>query len=77
MSYKPLPDSWLEAAKKELKGASPEETLVVATPDNIKIKPLYTQDDLPSEVDQIPGIRELLKPSGAYGIFRAIYEVII
>lgn len=48
--------SWQDLAQKDLKGASPE-TLVRQTPEGIKIKPVYFQEDLQSisHLNSIPG----------------------
>ena len=48
---------WQLAATKELKGLSPD-SLTWATPEGIKVKPLYTADDLDgiAAVDTLPGL---------------------
>lgn len=47
---------WIDLATKELKGRKPDD-LVRETPENISVKPLYTQADLPvSAHEEMPGI---------------------
>jgi methylmalonyl-CoA mutase len=50
-------ERWRELARKELRGRDPEE-LAVETPDGLRVKPLYTAEDLErlSCVDTLPGI---------------------
>jgi len=51
-----LPKNWVELAKAEQKGGDPEN-LCRMTPEGIKIKPLYTADDVPeSAATEFPGI---------------------
>jgi methylmalonyl-CoA mutase len=70
MSKKPGPDSvdradlesWQALATKDLRGKDPE-SLVVETPDGIRIKPLYTAADLEALelVDTLPGVFPFLR----------------
>lgn len=49
-------NKWAEVAKKQMKGRSPEE-LVWETPEGIKVKPLYTAEDIEAleNVNTLPG----------------------
>jgi methylmalonyl-CoA mutase len=53
-----LPPSWIEGARKELKGKDPS-ILTRATPEGIDLQPLYTADDLPDsaslKAQSVPG----------------------
>ena len=67
MSKKTGPDradleTWQALATKDLRGKEPE-TLVVETPDGIRIKPLYTAADLEALelVDTLPGVFPFLR----------------
>lgn len=51
----PLHPEWSELAKKQLKGADPEEKLTWVTPEGIKLKPLYSKADTEQVADEIPG----------------------
>lgn len=53
---------WEALASKDLKGASPE-TLVWETPEGIKVKPLYTAEDLEGleNLDTLPGFPPFLR----------------
>ncbi|MEW5726457.1 MAG: methylmalonyl-CoA mutase [Pseudomonadota bacterium] len=53
---------WEALASKDLKGASPE-TLVWETPEGIKVKPLYTAEDLEGleHLDTLPGFPPFLR----------------
>ncbi|CAB3985968.1 Methylmalonyl- mutase, mitochondrial [Paramuricea clavata] len=51
----PLNPEWVALAKKQLKGADPDELLTWRTPEGIDIKPLYTKDDSVGHEDEIPG----------------------
>ena len=48
------PRDWLDLASKELKGRDPAD-LVTMTPEGIRVKPLYTADDV-AEPPPLPGI---------------------
>ncbi len=51
-----LPDNWRELAAAELRGAAPED-LIVETPSQIPVKPIYTKQDLEGldHLDSVPG----------------------
>jgi methylmalonyl-CoA mutase len=57
MTEHPDKNRWVELAKKQMKGRSPEE-LVWETPEGIKVKPLYTAEDVEAleNVDTFPGL---------------------
>eukprot|EP00003_Mantamonas_plastica_P027881 TRINITY_DN610_c0_g1_i6.p1 TRINITY_DN610_c0_g1~~TRINITY_DN610_c0_g1_i6.p1 ORF type:complete len:345 (-),score=107.38 TRINITY_DN610_c0_g1_i6:627-1661(-) len=46
-----LPEEWSKKALKELRGKTIQEELLVDTPEGITIKPIYTQSDLPEDLD--------------------------
>jgi len=52
---KPLHPEWAEKAKKEIKGADPNEKLMWNTPEGIKVKPLYTKRDVEHVEEETPG----------------------
>jgi methylmalonyl-CoA mutase len=56
MTEHPDKNKWVELAKKQMKGRSPEE-LVWETPEGIKVKPLYTAEDIEAleNVNTLPG----------------------
>ncbi len=56
MTEHPDKNKWVELAKKQMKGRSPEE-LVRETPEGIKVKPLYTAEDVEAleNVNTLPG----------------------
>jgi methylmalonyl-CoA mutase len=56
MTEHPDRNKWVELAKKQMKGRSPEE-LVWETPEGIKVKPLYTAEDIETleNVNTLPG----------------------
>ncbi len=56
MTEHPDKNKWVELAKKQMKGRSPEE-LVWETPEGIKVKPLYTAEDVEAleNVNTLPG----------------------
>ncbi|XP_071803390.1 methylmalonyl-CoA mutase, mitochondrial-like [Asterias amurensis] len=54
-SREPLHEEWAELAKKQLKGADPEEKLTWRTPEGINIKPLYTRQDTAKHEEELPG----------------------
>lgn len=56
MTEHPDKNKWAEVAKKQMKGRSPEE-LVWETPEGIKVKPLYTAEDIEAleNVNTLPG----------------------
>jgi methylmalonyl-CoA mutase len=56
MTEHPDKNKWAELAKKQMKGRSPEE-LVWETPEGIKVKPLYTAEDIEAleNVNTLPG----------------------
>ncbi len=56
MTEHPDKNKWVELAKKQMKGRSPEE-LVWETPEGIKVKPLYTAEDLEAleNANTLPG----------------------
>lgn len=56
MTEHPDKKKWVELATKQMKGKSPEE-LVWETPEEIKIKPLYTAEDIEGmeHVNTLPG----------------------
>jgi methylmalonyl-CoA mutase len=56
MTDHPDKNKWAELAKKQMKGRSPEE-LVWETPEGIKVKPLYTAEDIEAleNVNTLPG----------------------
>jgi methylmalonyl-CoA mutase len=47
-------DRWREQATRDLRGADPD-TLVWPTPEGIAVRPVYTADDLPEGIDDLPG----------------------
>eukprot|EP01088_Endostelium_zonatum_P013609 TRINITY_DN2831_c0_g4_i1.p1 TRINITY_DN2831_c0_g4~~TRINITY_DN2831_c0_g4_i1.p1 ORF type:complete len:766 (+),score=198.02 TRINITY_DN2831_c0_g4_i1:14-2311(+) len=49
-----LPEEWVKKVKAELKTEDVSK-LFWRTPEGINVKPLYTENDLPKEVQQIPG----------------------
>ena len=51
-------DQWRQLASKELKGADPEEKLAWNTLEGIKVKPLYTEEDVKGlpQMGELPGI---------------------
>lgn len=50
--FKTLPEKWVARAQKELKGGKrTPESLVLQTPEGIALKPIYTNKDLPQELD--------------------------
>lgn len=51
----PLHPEWTELAKKQLKGADPEQKLTWHTPEGIDIKPVYTKTDTQHTEEEIPG----------------------
>lgn len=53
---------WRELASRELRDRSPEE-LYTETPDGLKLKPLYTAEDLEGleDVDTLPGLFPFLR----------------
>eukprot|EP00795_Rhopilema_esculentum_P014723 gene14723-5823_t len=51
----PLHPEWAEKAKKEIKGADPNEKLMWNTPEGIKVKPLYTKRDTQHAEEETPG----------------------
>jgi methylmalonyl-CoA mutase len=55
-------DAWRALARKDLRDADPE-SLVVETPDGLRIKPLYTAADLEGleHVDTLPGLFPFLR----------------
>lgn len=56
MKEHPDKNKWTELAKKQMKGKSPEE-LVWETPEGIRVKPLYTAEDIETleNVNTLPG----------------------
>jgi methylmalonyl-CoA mutase len=56
MTEHPDKTKWVELAKKQMKGRSPEE-LVWETPEGVKVKPLYTAEDIEAmeNVNTLPG----------------------
>ena len=51
-----FPLDWEELASKELKGKALSE-LTWNTPEGIKVKPLYTSEDVPESAEQeLPGV---------------------
>lgn len=52
----PLNEKWKTLAKKQLKSESVEEKLMWHTPEGIKIKPLYSKEDLHHIIDELPGV---------------------
>ena len=55
-------DRWRELAAKELKGVDPD-SLVWHTPEGIRVKPLYTADDLDGigHLDSLPGLAPFVR----------------
>ncbi|KAL8585879.1 hypothetical protein ACOMHN_019294 [Nucella lapillus] len=51
----PIDEDWKKGAAKELKGKNVEETLMWKTAEGIKIKPLYTKDDVKEIPKEVPG----------------------
>ncbi|XP_072029756.1 LOW QUALITY PROTEIN: methylmalonyl-CoA mutase, mitochondrial-like [Amphiura filiformis] len=51
----PLNPEWTGLAKKQLRGADPEEKLTWHTPEGINIKPLYSRQDTANHPDELPG----------------------
>ena len=45
-AFATFPDDWAAQARKELKGAEPEERLMWDTPEGIRIKPMYSKEDV-------------------------------
>ena len=62
MNDKPTIDDWRALAQKERKGANPEQ-LTRATPGGIKVKPLYTADDLAGleHLGSLPGFAPFVR----------------
>lgn len=56
MTEHPDKNKWTELAKKQMKGKSPED-LVWETPEGIRVKPLYTAEDIETfeNVNSLPG----------------------
>lgn len=51
----PLDPSWVEMARKQLRGADPAERLTWSTAEGIDIKPLYTREDTADLPKELPG----------------------
>jgi hypothetical protein len=52
----PYPEEWSKRALKEL-GGKPIESLEVTTPEGLRIKPVYTKNDVnPESISQEPGV---------------------
>lgn len=49
-----LPAEWVKRAEKELKGVRTPESLIIATPEGIPLKPIYTAADVP-QAPALPG----------------------
>ncbi|KAG8191068.1 hypothetical protein JTE90_008382 [Oedothorax gibbosus] len=50
-----LPEPWVAASKKVLKGKDPTEVLAWHTAEGIVMKPLYTKEDTKNVPDELPG----------------------
>ena len=59
---------WVEAATRTLRGADPQ-TLTVRTPDGVRIAPLYTEADFPTDGDPMgfPGLAHFARHSRPQG----------
>eukprot|EP01138_Halocafeteria_seosinensis_P015590 gb/GECG01015910.1/.p1 GENE.gb/GECG01015910.1/~~gb/GECG01015910.1/.p1 ORF type:complete len:777 (+),score=121.66 gb/GECG01015910.1/:1-2331(+) len=52
-----LPSKWKEAVQKELKGGKTPEDLIWTSPEGVRVKPIYTKDDIEGmELDQESGV---------------------
>ena len=62
MSKKPNINDWKKVALEELKGKNPDE-LIKKTPEGIRVKPLYTKDDLKNldHMNSMPGIEPYVR----------------
>ena len=62
MSKKPNINDWKKVALEELKGKNPDE-LIKKTPEGIRVKPLYTKEDLKNldHINSMPGIEPYVR----------------